>query len=535
MAESSITRIQECFMQFSLRAEKVHEEILTKTFVDAAPLMVQLSAPNNQVIYGRRGTGKTHAFKYLADQVRDDGNYPIYLDLRTIGSNGSIYADQQKSLSERATRLILDVLEAVESGLIELALTRIDDAPDKKQVTIRIDDLARAIRTVEVRDPSAEREIIGAARQEQSSEGGVSLETTPIALAGKLKASANQHSERSATVRVKESGQLRPSLDFGTLQAALAGLINILGTRVVLLIDEWSEIPAELQPYLADLLRRTILPQDNIMLKIAAIEHRSVFADRVDTKSYIGLELGADVTADINLDDFVVYDVDQTRAIDFFKKLIFKHYAVSPKADQDITSPDSLISQVFTQTTAFQEFVRAVEGVPRDALNLAALMARIAYGRKIAVEDVRRASREWFMQDKMSATKSSKRLSAVLNYIIAEVIEQRRTRAFLFPSGITHPDIEQLYDAKLLHVLKKSVASNDEPGKRFDVYKIDYGCYVDLITTSKAPHGLFDLDNGSQVDVPPDDYRSIRRAILRPDDLAAVETSGSNLTFGARV
>lgn len=53
-------------------------------------------------------------------------------------------------------------------------------------------------------------------------------------------------------------------------------------------------------------------------MKIAAIEHRSTFAQVIDQKSFIGLELGADVTADINLDDFVVYDVDQTRAIDFF-------------------------------------------------------------------------------------------------------------------------------------------------------------------------------------------------------------------------
>src|SRR5277367_351389 len=112
MIENSIATIQECFMQFSLRAEKVHDDILTKTFVDAAPLMIQLSARNNQVLYGRRGTGKTHALKYLADQIRDAGGYPIYLDLRTIGSNGSIYGDQQKSRSERATRLILDVLEA---------------------------------------------------------------------------------------------------------------------------------------------------------------------------------------------------------------------------------------------------------------------------------------------------------------------------------------------------------------------------------------------------------------------------------------
>jgi hypothetical protein len=58
--------------------------------------------------------------------------------------------------------------------------------------------------------------------------------------------------------------------------------------------------------------------------------------------------------------------------------------------------------------------------------------------------------------------------------------------------------------------------------RRYDVFKLDYGCYVDLITTVKAPLGLLpaDTENGNDatyLDVPPDDYRSIRRAILSLD------------------
>jgi hypothetical protein len=232
------------------------------------------------------------------------------------------------------------------------------------------------------------------------------------------------------------------------------------------------------------------------------------------------------MTADINLDDFVVYDVDQSKAISFFRSLIFRHYKVSERAVDEINDPEALISAVFTQFPVFQEFVRAVEGVPRDALNLAATVARIAYGRRISVDDVRRAAREWYQQDKMSATKSNPRLAQLLNYVISEVIENRRTRAFLLQSGGTPAEIDFLYDARLLHILKKSISSNDEPGKRYDAYKIDYGCYVDLITTSKAPQGLFPgNDQDTFVHVPPDDYRSIRRAILRPEDVQSALAS----------
>ena len=337
-----------------------------------------------------------------------------------------------------------------------------------------------------------------------------------------LDLSASRKMATSSSTSFKISGNPTISIDFGSLQGALAGLIDVLGSPTIwLLIDEWSEIPIDLQPYLADLIRRTILPQQRMIVKIAAIEHRSKFAELGDGGSYIGIEIGADVTADINLDDFVVYDVDQRRATEFFKNLIFKHYVVSEKADPALDTAEKLISATFTQITAFQEFVRAIEGVPRDALNLAAAMARIAFGRQIAVTDVRKAAREWYQQDKMSVTKSAPALADVLNHIITEVIENRRTRAFLFPTNSNSQEIDRLYDARLLHLLKKSISSNDEPGKRYDVYKIDYGCYVDLISTSRAPIGLLvGEEDGSYVDVPPDDYRSIRRAILRPEDIA---------------
>ena len=46
---------------------------------------------------------------------------------------------------------------------------------------------------------------------------------------------------------------------------------------------------------------------------------------------------------------------------------------------------------------------------------------------------------------------------------------------------------------------------------------MDYGSYVDLITTSRTPEGNFPSETEAGhgfLDVPPDDYRSIRRAIL---------------------
>jgi hypothetical protein len=214
-----------------------------------------------------------------------------------------------------------------------------------------------------------------------------------------------------------------------------------------------------------------------------------------------------------------VFDNNQNKATSFFKALLFRHYQSSDDADPDITEANAFIQTTFTQYQVFEEFVRAVEGVPRDALNLAAKIATKAYGQKIAMGHVRNSARDWYQQDKQAVIRNNPELSALLARVIDDVIGERRARAFLFPSNVRDSRIDQLFDSRLLHVLKKNVSSRDEPGVRYDVYKIDYGCYVDLVNTTQAPRGLFEVEDEVYETVPKDDYRSIRRAILRPSDI----------------
>jgi hypothetical protein len=76
---------------------------------------------------------------------------------------------------------------------------------------------------------------------------------------------------------------------------------------------------------------------------------------------------------------------------------------------------------------------------------------------------------------------------------------------------------------------RKNVSSRDQARVRFDIFKINYGCYVDLINTTKAPHGLFEVDeNDGFTEVPRDDYRSIRRPILLPADVPILSSADGN-------
>lgn len=522
--DEALKAIHRTLIAFNKRAERSSEAMLVATFVDSAPLFDLLSTPNNQVIYGRRGTGKTHALKFLAETVESHGEHPIYLDLRSLGSNGSIYADAGRPLTERASTLLLDVLGGLYDELFRLALGRIDRHPHPEEVTRRLDALQAALSTIEI-SGQASAEVTDASSQNATGgwAGAVGLGPKPsITISAKSEVDTHQ----ARTAKITRSGREVVRLTFGNISGALGDLLSVLAAkRVWLLIDEWSEIPVELQPYLADLIRRTLLPINDITIKIAAIEHRSAFAILKDRGEYIGLELGADVSADLNLDDFLVFDNSQEKSTQFVKTLLFKHY-VSSEGGPEFEDADQFIHATFTQYPAFEEFVRAVEGVPRDALNLAAKIATKAFGQRVAMQHVRAAARDWYNQDKAAAIRSSPELNDLIAHIVERVISNRRARAFLFPSNVRHAGIEKLFDSRLLHILKKNVSSHDQPGMRFDVYKIDYGCYVDLINTTKAPQGLFQTDEEEGfTDVPRDDYRSIRRAILLPQDIPTLASA----------
>jgi hypothetical protein len=142
--------IHKAFIGFMKRAEKLSSEILYNTFVDSAPLFELLSTKNNQVMYGRRGTGKTHALKYLARHLQNSSILPIYIDLGSIGSEEALYNDRSKTEAERSVRLILDVLHAIVDELYEIAVSKISDAPHPEQITLRLDDLDAAISEVKI-------------------------------------------------------------------------------------------------------------------------------------------------------------------------------------------------------------------------------------------------------------------------------------------------------------------------------------------------------------------------------------------------
>jgi hypothetical protein len=292
--------------------------------------------------------------------------------------------------------------------------------------------------------------------------------------------------------------------------------------RVWFLLDEWSSVPSDVQPLLGQFLVRCVLPLQKFTVKIAAIEQQTHFRSQLNG-SLIGIELGADVAANVDLDDFMVFEQNEERARAFFRRLLFKHLTSGAEDHErvdNLSSETDLLRLGFTDKRAFDELVRAAEGVPRDAINIAGNAAFRAADQKISVPDVRVATRRWFQTDKEAALRTRSEAPYLLNWIIDQVIKEKRARGFLVnQKSAGAPLLLALFDARVLHLVRRGYSAQDQPGERYDVWVIDYGAYVDLINTKFAPEGLLaGPDDGSWVDVPSQDLRAIRRAILDVDE-----------------
>jgi hypothetical protein len=515
--------------QISKRAEDLTKTEQAESFVAIRRIDGALKNRDSRIMFGRRGTGKTHILSYIDSHAKSTGAISCFIDLRKMGSNNSIYADENLPHHHRATILIRDLLSGIHDKLMEAYTDPKANFPHR--FSFELEKLANCVKNVVVTEVVEQRSKSANIEKIAGSvfiKGKASLLKT----SAEAEASAKASSEDEIEYEVISKGVPKLSVNMGEANRILNDLAEASGTRIWLLLDEWSSLPEVLQPFLADFVRRAILPVQAITVQIAAIEFRSKF--RIDFNDMrVGLELGSDITADINLDDYFVYDVNAKTATEFFKDLLFKHLkAFAGHKGLLEKSGDEVISAVFSQDRVFSELVRASERVARDFINILQLAAMRADQSKLSMNEIRSASKDWYERDKQRNLDTMPRARALLDWIRDSVIEGRKARAFLLGMNANDDGIEFLFDERLLHIAKRSYSAQDEPGVRYRVWKVDFGCYVDLVTTAKNPDGFLGdgvgISGAGDIDVPEDDYRAVRRAILNLDEFNAVYAKQSH-------
>ena len=489
MTQAVQLHLNQALMRIPRRAESADRSTLAATYVSAGSFSALINSADHQILFGRRGTGKTHGLLHLHDLVEQTGDVALSLDLRTIGSAGGLYADEASSPAQRGTHLLVDTLEAVHDQLLALAVE--GQVPGEDCFLRGLDALVAA---------ATEVEVVGETEQEQTRSAADERRSELEASLGRkngVTGSLGHRASTTASSRQKRTGVERHRVLFGPLSRALQAVVDgIRPARLWLLLDEWSSVPLDLQPFLADLLRRSVLPIRGITVKIAAIEHRARFFVPADG-DYLGIEVGSDAATTVSLGDALVFDRSRERAQAFFLELFHNHIRPILATMVRTPLPDAAeFAKAAFGEGAFAELVRAAEGVPRDAINIAALAAQHAHTGKIDRSHVRRAAREWYLRDKKIAVSRYEDADRLLARLVDEVVGRRRSRTFLLPAADRPAAIDALCDARLLHVLRRGLVDPRRPGHLYDGFAIDYGCYVSLLREGGkgVPADVFHFD-----------------------------------------
>lgn len=98
------------------RAERMIDDAKIQSTYEEIGVIPLLNNRNNQIIYGRRGTGKTHVFKYLASELKIGNDIVVYVDCRTL-SSASSFEDSRPSRKYRSHAIFRDIIGEIEDAV----------------------------------------------------------------------------------------------------------------------------------------------------------------------------------------------------------------------------------------------------------------------------------------------------------------------------------------------------------------------------------------------------------------------------------
>lgn len=432
----------------------------------------------NQVIYGRRGTGKTHLLKALEElcyeTMHEERILPVYLDLRKVSPLNPNNPDYiQKNAEIYFYNIINSIVESVynHSDLIINPLLQLEG------YTVR--DIKNNLNS----EMNKLGVILKGDKIQKHGEFSINVENiASVDVEGGFKNfwfKGNRQKKTSETIKGYSY------INFGLISNVMDEIIRVLKlNNILVLLDEWSEIELNIQPYLAELLKSAFI-SSKVKIKVAAIKYRTKLLDEVNSKN-VGLEDGGDIFGE-DLDNKYVYEINKTNTKAYFSELLFKHLVrlnknLNDYSDNENNLPnESFMNDIFTQP-ALKELLIGSAGISRDFLNIfinsyAEFLNETS--QKITVNQIRRATQTWYQLDKQYRIDNAKAAKKLLDKIVNYVIRDKKVTHFLVPqSCFDNEYLQKLVDLRAIHIRRRGYSHQDIKGVVYDVYSVDYGCYT---------------------------------------------------------
>jgi hypothetical protein len=444
------------------RSFRVRENA-TPIYVDVAENLGRIALDQHQIVFGRRGSGKSCLLIYYRRQVAPDRKvHTVYMLCDTI---------KTLDYPDVLIRLLLAVFEGLPSqGSWARMKRRIRRSPrEADNVVIELRRLLELPGTSKLKVTSGET---------RSRRRGVrsGLKRGPVELGADAENTSGQSREE---VRESDDQKIRHVdnrlIDYKrVIQDELRASDFNFGAFIV---DDFYLINPEYQPEVIDYLHR-LLRDTDLYLKVGTVRHRTRLLRT--SPLHVGVQLTQDVDF-LNL-DHTLEDIDRTQS--FLEEMLRRM-----GAQVMIDDAPSIMSD-----EARKELVLLSGGVPRDYLIIFLdgfeRARRAKARRRITPTDLRKAaealSRETKYRDlRTDAGAEVPALETLFVDLVNFCLKEKRTTAFLVDKDDVerypevHDLILQLMDFKLIHLVDESTsAASGRPG-RYEAYTLDFALFME--------------------------------------------------------
>ncbi len=429
------------------------------TYIDPHGNIERLNSKQNQIIFGRRGSGKSLLIKALKT---NSVNEAIYTKVNIEDYKDISFPD---SILQVLNSFLKQLINEVENDYKFYQLRRMIQARGlTKKLKSIINENKRTLREPDRFDKG----IVVTDNHQSLASAEIKSNIGSIKVGEDIGAEV----KTTKTFLVDKLSNLKKDIpNIKELIILVSKYFN--GKHIFLVLDDFYFLKRQEQPFFIDYFHR--LTKDTpLYLKVATIRFRSSLYTTAET--YIGIEIGHDAQS-IELD----YTLDKFKVLEDFMWEVLQNANTTSNAKVDL---DSLISN-----NAFKYLCLASGGVVRDFLSLFLKVGEeINKGKtSISKPDVIEIAIS-NIQNKFDALETDsadekEELERYLNYVKNFLVTEKRTNICLiglqdierFPN--IKQSIKELVDLRLLHQVEPNISAKQSDGQRYSAYMIDVGLF----------------------------------------------------------
>lgn len=500
-------------------------------FVPPRPgILEEVSARRHQLVFGRRGVGKTTLLHRVAAGGPDSGREVIFIDIETLRRRP--YPDV---LIELLKELLGHLEERLKAGGWKARWKR-------RALIRRVRELADAMSQLLQEPQSAEHTVNTLrARSHRKSKrwsvggkGRIALQRHGVGADVSAEAGASSSDEHGERSEAKVEAKFEKTKMDGLSEAAIhiRGVLGDaqkeLGVPTLVVLDDFYHIALDDQPEVLAYLHQVVKDLD-ISLKICGVRHR--LKPFQDGDPPIGMQPKHDagtISLDITLERFEV-------ARQFLEQVL-----------AGICMPLGINVDDLLTDVGRERLVLASGGVARDYLSLARTALRNATERassqyrvknRITAEDVAQAARDLYEQKqeelKQDAGDEAEALRSRLSEIVRFCVETNRTNVFLVETTRLQEEswgkeVQALTDLRFTHrvdTLSTKRGGETYPGRRFAAFTLDLSTWTSTRSEQISPINFWEREGRQKIREP--------KLIYTPERAGAAASVGAANTVAA--